>query len=601
MLGGGRGDQGSVTGAVGDGGRGREGVGMTGFLPTRVPWRSIRTGRRGCRGGLAGVVTVLPVVVLLAACSSPGPAHRPTAAAASPLTVTFSPSGPITDDLNPFSTTSGLVSLGATSLLYEPLLQFDPVRPSTVYDWLASGYRWSDGGKTLTFTLRSDVRWSDGLAFTSADVAFTFDLLYRFPALDSTGIQIQSVRAPNPTTVVLTFADPGYTQFPAIASVPIVSHVLWKNVNPVTYTNPDPVGTGPYLLSSATPEGLIFKRNPRYWQAGLPKVPEVHFEVFDSDASANLALESGQVQWTGNYIPDVQTQFVKRDPAHNVNWSPSDGEAFLLTDDARYPYNLTAVRQAISEALNRPAIMATGELGEVPPATSPTGLALPLFKSFLAPEYAHLTFKPDPAAASRLLAGAGFTRNSAGTLLEPDGHPFDITMVAPSGWTDTLADYQVIAEELRPLGIDATVDPVALTEYIVDLTEGEFDMAVLPATGQPNTSPYYTYQYLLGGSHYEPVGKLALGDFERWDNTQTNALLNAYANTTAPATRQLALDLLEKIMVDDVPVIPFAGAVAWGQYETNSYVGWPSPTDPYEVATPSSPTDEVVLLHLRPR
>ena len=54
-------------------------------------------------------------------------------------------------------------------------------------------------------------------------------------------------------------------------------------------------------------------------------------------------------------------------------------------------------------------------------------------------------------------------------------------------------------------------------------------------------------------------------------------------------------------MVDQVPVIPFASAVAWGEYSTAHYVGWPSASDPYQVATPASPGNEVVVLHLRPR
>ena len=62
----------------------------------------------------------------------------------------------------------------ATSFVYEPLLQFDKLKPGVITPWLATAYAWSDGGKKLKFTIRTGVKWSDGTPFTTADVAFTF-------------------------------------------------------------------------------------------------------------------------------------------------------------------------------------------------------------------------------------------------------------------------------------------------------------------------------------------------------------------------------------------------------------------------------------------
>ncbi len=577
-----------------------------------VRGRRRRAAARGLAGGGAGnrgkapaprrwlpAVAALVAAGSLAACAR-GAGHAGAGKAGVPLTATFSPSGPITTDMNPYSATSGLNAMGAASMIYEPLLQYDALRPGSVQPWLATAYRWSDGGRTLTFTLRHGVRWSDGRPFTSADVAFTFDLLRHDPVLDG-GAVITSVGAPGPYTVVLTFPAPSYADLPSLASAYQLPRQGWQGVDPLTFADRHPIGTGPFLLASASSQGLVLVRNPRYWQPGLPRVPELRLQVFDSEASANLALEHGQLQWAGQYVPEVRRQFVARDPAHNRYWAPTVGEGFLLTQDAKYPFDLVAVRRAISEAIDRRAVVATGEEGLVPPATSPTGLALPLYRRFLAPQYATLTYRPDPKGATALLAAAGFHRGAGGTLLEPDGKPFDITMVAPSGWTDTLADYQVIAQELGRIGIHVSVRAVSLAAFVADVTEGTFDMVELPETGQPTTSPYYTYRFLLGSSYHQPIGHLALGDFERWDDPGTDALLARYAAASTPAARQAALDGLEQVMVDQVPVIPFASAVAWGEYSTAHYVGWPSASDPYQVATPASPGNEVVVLHLRPR
>ena len=73
----------------------------------------------------------------------------------------------ITKDFNPFVQSSAATLLGATTLIYEPLLQFNAIKPGSVYNWLATGYTWSNGGKTITFTIRPGVKWSNGTPFTS--------------------------------------------------------------------------------------------------------------------------------------------------------------------------------------------------------------------------------------------------------------------------------------------------------------------------------------------------------------------------------------------------------------------------------------------------
>ena len=97
-----------------------------------------------------------------------------------------------TRTFNPYDQTSLSAANNMQDLTYEPLLMFNMMNPTQApIPWLASAYSWSDGGKTLTFTVRSGVRWSDGRPLTGADVAFTYNLLKHNPAMQST--------APGPT------------------------------------------------------------------------------------------------------------------------------------------------------------------------------------------------------------------------------------------------------------------------------------------------------------------------------------------------------------------------------------------------------------------
>ena len=208
-----------------------------------------------------------------------------------------SPTGPVSQDFNPFSSTSADNILGATNMIYDPLMQFDLLKPGVTYPWLATTYTWSNGGKTITFTLRSGVKFTNGEAFNASDAAWEFNLLKANAAINTNGLPIASASAPNPTTLVVNFTSSVYTLLYYIADTPMIPEGIWSKVgNPATYPDSNPVGTGPYKLSSFSPQAVILTRNPNYWQ-GEPKVSKLEFPAYDSNTSANLALEQGTLDW----------------------------------------------------------------------------------------------------------------------------------------------------------------------------------------------------------------------------------------------------------------------------------------------------------------
>ena len=109
----------------------------------------------------------------LGACSSSSSSSSTAAASSgssSTLVMESSPSGPVSQDFNPFSSTSADNILGATNMIYDPLMQFDLLKPGVTYPWLATAYTWSNGGRTITFTLRS------GVKFTNAHDSYLINL-----------------------------------------------------------------------------------------------------------------------------------------------------------------------------------------------------------------------------------------------------------------------------------------------------------------------------------------------------------------------------------------------------------------------------------------
>src|SRR5262249_49987999 len=120
----------------------------------------------------------------IAACSN-SPAGGPSATAkGQPLVIVSNTGQTFARSFNPFVSTSLANSNSTTALVYEPLLMFNIMKPSQPpIPWLATGYRWSNGGRTLTLTIRKGVNFSDGKPMTARDVAFTFNLLKKNPSL----------------------------------------------------------------------------------------------------------------------------------------------------------------------------------------------------------------------------------------------------------------------------------------------------------------------------------------------------------------------------------------------------------------------------------
>jgi peptide/nickel transport system substrate-binding protein len=553
---------------------------------------------RARRSGWAVVVGAAAAVAMaLSGCGS-SVVTNGAGGSKSELTMDGGNYGSITKNFNPFLPTSAAAQLAFTTMIYEPLMQYDGANASVTYPWLAKSAVWSNDNKTLTMNLRPGVHWSDGKSFSSADVVFTFDLLKKYPATNTNGITFSSVKAEGADRVVMSFARPSYAEYYYILGLTyMVPQHLWASVNPVTYTNPNPVGTGPYVMDSYSSQGVTLTKNAHYWQPGKPTISKLNFPVYDSNDSAAVALENGTVQWGGQFIPGVMKVFADKSSDNHV-WQPGGSDNSLVANLTDYPLNQLALRKAISLSLDRAKISQLGENGQEPPISTETGLILPDQQKYLAPQYAADKFTTDTTKAMAILRAAGFKRNGSGPLLSPKGTPVKLTLIDPSSYTDFMADAQVIADELKAIGIQVSVQGVSSDTWQSDLNEGHFQLSIDYSSGGPD--PYYMYDSSLDSALSAPVGKNASGDYERWNSPATQAALREFTTAGSASARQQALDRIEGIMVNDLPVIPLFYAANWGQYSTKDYTGWPSASNPYELATPSFPTEEVVVLRLHP-
>lgn len=555
---------------------------------------------RNTRRGLKSLICLTAIGLLAAACSSGGSGSSSgSGSAGGEMSILASPTGPFTNGFNPFSLSNSAYIQGATGLVYEPLMQYNLVKTGQIYPWLATSWSWASGGKELVLHTRTGVKWSDGKPFSAADVAFTFNLMKKYPALDVNGVSFTSASAPSANEAIVKFAQPAYSQQFDLSQVLIVPQHIWAHIsNPVTYPDDSPVGTGPYHPTSFTAQEFTLVANPHYWQAGLPKIKTLRFLSYASNPSAGLALGQGQIDWSTAYMPNYQSGFIAKNPQTNhISISPI-GDWFMCPNLKKYPFNMLPVRQALSEAIDRKTIASQGEKGYYFASTSPTGLSLPRWKTWLAPQFASLTEQFNPSAAKSALEKAGFKVGSNGMLKQPNGAPFSVTILGPSPYTDFMTDAQLMASEMQKAGINATVSGVSVNDWSNDYATGNYQLTFC---GQFTTNdPYSIYNYMLNSSLTAPIGKSASGDLERYDNPQVNAALAAAAATNDQSELMKAYTTIESLMVKDVPVIPLFNGGAWALYTTTHAVGWPSTSNPYEMNEVASPWDEVVVLHLRP-
>jgi peptide/nickel transport system substrate-binding protein len=478
----------------------------------------------------------------VAACSSSGSSSpsKGSTATGKTLVVDDTPLSPMTDTFNPYSATStgGPGGVTAEGLYNEPLFIWNILNQSQPpFDILGTGYSWSNGGKTLTITTRSGVKWNDGKSFSASDVAFTFNMIRQNPGLDTDGTPVpSSASAPNSTTAVLNFKAPEYANLFLIGQTYIVPQHIWQNVNPVTFADPNPVGTGPYMLDKFSPQGFTLKENPLYWDKSAVHVPEISYPSYSQNYNVDAPLEAGQIDLAGNDIPNVQNVYLGKSPDNHTWYSASpylstNNVVSLFFNVAKAPFNDAAVRKAISYGIDREQLATQGETGYELPETSTSGLLLPKASSWLSPSLANnLPSGGDAAKVTSILTADGWSK--VGGKWTKGGKTITFSISDPINYTDYYLDAQDIAKQLNGLGFTVTVDGIGNpTVWQGDVTDGNFQTAIHWSNQGP--TPYQIYDGNLDANLTAPVGKPAATNIGRWDDPATQAALAQFASSNS--------------------------------------------------------------------
>lgn len=528
----------------------------------------------------------------LTACSGGGSGNA-TKADGDTLTIQGDNGNPtLVENFNPFQSDQ----LHGTYLIYEPLEIPSPI-DGAYTPFLATGYKFTDP-TTLVYTMRQGVKWSDGKDFTSQDVVFTFNLLKKYPALDSKGIwqQVNDVSAAG-SDVTVKFKAPSVPFADTVAQTPIVPEHVWSSIgDPTKYTNNTPVGTGPFTLDKFAPTQYSLKKNAGYWQAGKIAPAEVVFPAQASNQNTNqLDVTSGKFDWAYTFLPDVKQTYVSRDSKHNTYWFPPGGTIGLFLNLTKAPYNDVNFRKGVSLALNRTTIATKAVNGYLDQA-SQSGVILPNMTKWLDPGLADQGLvKQDTSAAQAAFAQAGYTAQG-GKLVGRDGKQATMTITMPGNFSDWVAAAKEVVNQLGAVGIKADLDLPQYAQYSQAIQAGTFDAAFGGFGGTGNV--YTDFNNALNSAFATAVNTPTANNFERFKDPAVDQALATLASATDSAAQKDAAYKLEQVMYNSVPVVLMYYGGSWGLFSTKNFTGWPSADNPYTLPTNYNNSLLTVLTHI---
>jgi peptide/nickel transport system substrate-binding protein len=559
--------------------------------------------RRLRRGGACALLLVGAAV---AAVSLRQMTRTPSAAAPRCLVAVGESDATFARNFNPFANPLDF-TLGG---IYEPLIVVAP-GGRRIYDWLASRLVWSRDRRTLTITVRPGVRWSDGRPLTSRDVAYTLTAGRQDRAMDQIGLtrpgnDVASVELVGDDQVAIHLARINSTFVsevlaPDVQVVP--EHVFARIRHVATWTNPHPVGTGPFtVVGQFGAQAYVLGKNPHYWLAGAPHIPCVKRVFAPSGESSLLQLDRGEADVSRDFVPDASAGYVAHDPEHFHYFYPASSAPIgLFLDDTRYPFSLVSFRQAVSLAINRKLITRLAEHSYAPPVDA-IGVerAWPGWTDpSVAREAARLATY-DPRAAVRLLRAAGFTYDGD-KLVDPRGRPVVIQAGVIASWSDWVTAWRIMARDLGAIGITVKLRQAPSFGAWAGDAFSTTSATMLWSVGQGAT-PYGYFAANLDRAAFIPSRHDATrtGNWAHFTSPEGTRLLRAFRNTFDLREQHRIATRLGQLWLRTLPFVPLFAAPAWSTYSTRHFVGFPSRSDDY-VAPVFSDSDYVVALsRIRP-
>ncbi len=359
--------------------------------------------------------------------------------------------------------------------IFEGLVKAGP--DGSLVPAVASGYEISEDASTYTFTLREGVTFHNGETVTIEDVVYSLE---RCAGSENDGkplvsafSNVSKIESPDDSHVVITLAEPSLEFINALTSA-----IIPKGSGPtITDTM---TGTGPFRFVSYTPQdNLVIEKYGGYWnQEKAASLDKVTFKIIPDVNAMVIGLKGGTLDMVV-HLPNTLEGEVK--DGFTVHQDTMKLVQALYLNNAVEPFDNELVRQAMYYAINVDEIIdfVCGGAGVA------TGTSMyPAKEEYFMPELAE-NYRQDVEKAKDLLARAGY----------PDG--FSMTITAPSNYAQHMDTAQVLIEQLKQVGITATLVPVEWETWVSDVYRGrDFQSTVCGISADDMTAREMLVRYM---------------------------------------------------------------------------------------------------------
>lgn len=493
-------------------------------------------------------------LALLAGCGDGGkpPAQPPAAAGPHRGGTIVTGWGAEPSGLNEYITPSTNTTNEVLFQVFQHLLEEQPdffERPPTLTPKLAESYEWSDDHKVLTFHLRKNLVWSDGVPLTSEDVRWTWQA-QRSPevAWDSAFMkdEITDVEAVDPHTVRFHFRRAYAKQLQDANEGVILPRHVWSKLpfskwrESADWFKQNLVAAGPFKVHSWTPQQeLVLVRNERYFQKDRPYLDRVVLRFVPDPSAMMTQLLNGELDFVLQVSPSDAKRILE---APHLQLVP-----FLSNLSVVVSWNLEdplfsdpEVRRALTLALDRKAIVDTilmgyGQVG-----------ASPIVSEVWAHDRSIQPLPYDPAEARRILAAKGWRDSNGDGVLDRNGKPFAFELISNSNNQQRADALVMIQDQLKKVGIQAMPRILEFNTLIAQTNSGDYQASTagfVMDTSLDLTGNYHSRAFPPNGSN-----------FMRYTNPEADRLMDLVA--AAPDLRAVLpqIHALEQIIVRDQPV-----------------------------------------------
>jgi peptide/nickel transport system substrate-binding protein len=481
------------------------------------------------------------VALLVSSCSPTGPPDRPAD------TVIIG----VQSDLqswNPFladdATSEDILSLVYPSLAVE---QVDyQHHPPTFEPSLAESWEFSEDGLSLTFRLRSNAVWSDGVPVTSEDLLFS----WRAQSSETLGWmwshitdRVKKVEALDERTVRYTFAHRYPYQLMDINDGPIVPAHAWAEIPFEEWEDTDwsglVVSAGPFRPGPHTPQQEItLERNPNYFIPDRPRLSRIVFRVVPAKASLFTQFLARDLDLV-NEIPPAEAARVQADPELELRVFSDRSYTHICWNLETDLFADAVVRRALGLAIDRQTLIEVVYNGFAQPSVGPVLSSMWAFNRILDP------LQYDAAKATELLAEAGWKDTDGDGLLDREGHTFRFEILAPAE-SEVRQDLALMIErDLGRIGIEVKLRLIEWGAVQAAISEGDFD-AFINRWIEPT-------QVDLEGIWRSAPPDTPTFNFGRYGNEEVDRLLDEVALASSFDAQKPHLDRIQEIIVADQP------------------------------------------------